>query len=90
MDEILFKALEIHFLEPQVSFDIKTKIKPAITNSKKQDNPKDAMPRYMQAKGEKPPVAPESKVAAFAHMTAAQKRQDALEVKPKLNLALKL
>ena len=48
------------------------------------------MPRYMQAKGEKPPVAPESKVTAFAHMTAAQKRQDALEVKPKLNLALKL
>ena len=71
MDEILFDALEIHFLEPQVSFDIKTKIKPAISNQKKQDNPKDALPRYMQAKGEKPPVPPEQKVTAFAHMSAA-------------------
>jgi hypothetical protein len=35
------------------------KIKPAISNAKKQENPKDALPRYMQAKGEKPPVAPE-------------------------------
>lgn len=42
-----------------MSFDVKMKIKPAISNAKKQENPKDALPRYMQAKGEKPPVAPE-------------------------------
>ena len=31
-----------------------------------------------------------TKVTAYANMSAADKRRDALEVKPKINLALKL
>lgn len=35
MDEILFKALGVHFLEPLVHFEISYKVKPAINKVKK-------------------------------------------------------
>lgn len=35
MDEILFKALGVHFLEPMVHFETSYKVKPAITKGKK-------------------------------------------------------
>lgn len=35
MDELLFKILDIHFLEPIVHFETKIKVKQAIANNKK-------------------------------------------------------
>lgn len=35
VDEILFKAIGVHFLEPLVHFEQKFKVKPAITKTKK-------------------------------------------------------
>jgi hypothetical protein len=81
-------VLGIHFLEPQVSFDIKTKIKPAIAKAKKKET-EGAAAGYLQ-KVEKKTVDPEKKQTAMATMSAADKRREALEVKPKINLALKL
>jgi len=75
-------------LEPECSFDIKTKIKPAIAKAKKKETAEDAL-GYMK-KVEKKTVEPEKKQTAMATMSAADKRREALEVKPKINLALKL
>lgn len=92
MDQIMFEAVGIHFLEPQVSFSEKWKIKTAITKKKVFREPNS----YMKAKSEKPiedlvsmSEAPGNKIGV-GQLTAEQKRLDALEVKPKLSLALKM
>ena len=91
-DDILNEILGIHFLEPQVSFEIKTRIKPAIAKAKKKDDKAEAL-GYMK-KAEKKQLdqeeALQKKGTAFAMMSAADKRKEQLEVKPKINLALKL
>ena len=91
-DELLNEILGIHFLEPQVSFEIKTRIKPAIAKAKKKDDKAEAL-SYMK-KAEKKQLdqeeALQKKGTAFAMMSAAEKRKEQLEVKPKINLALKL
>ena len=46
MDDVLFEALGIHFLEPQVKFDSKIKVKPTITKQIKH-NPAEAL-NYMK------------------------------------------
>ena len=46
IDEILSDALGIHFLEPQVNFDSKIKVKPTITKQVKH-NPAEAL-NYMK------------------------------------------
>lgn len=91
VDEILFGALGIHFLEPQVQFEVKTKVKPTISKTKKLANPAEAL-SYMK-KADKNIEAAQfqtKKTTAFGLMSAADKRKEALEVKPKLNLALKM
>lgn len=77
MDDILFEALGIHFLEPQVRFETKFKVKQAIT---KQTKPAEAL-GYMK-KAEK--KIEEKKVNANLMMSAADKRKQELEIKPKL------
>jgi hypothetical protein len=65
MDDICFKGLDFHFLEPQVSFDVKIKIKPAITKvNKKGDGDAEAL-GYMK-KAEKKSETSEKKSNAFA------------------------
>lgn len=44
MDELVFEALDFHFLEPQVDFEYKIKVKPTIT---KQIKPAEAL-NYMK------------------------------------------
>jgi len=89
VDELLFGALGIHFLEPQVQFELKVKVKPTIAKAKKQGNPAEAL-SYMKKADKNIEEAQTKKTTAFALMSAADKRKEALEVKPKLNLALKM
>jgi hypothetical protein len=86
---LLFGALGIHFLEPQVQFEIKVKVKPTIAKAKKQGNPAEAL-SYMKKADKNIEEAATKKTTAFALMSAADKRKEALEVKPKINLALKM
>jgi len=44
----------------------------------------------MKKAEKKAEVVSQNKATAFAQMSAADKRREALEVKPKINLALKL
>lgn len=83
MDEILFDAIGEHFLEPLITFEHRTRVKPAIAKQGKP--PADAL-RYMK----KADSQREKKATAFAAMNAHDKRMAALEIKPKLSLALKL
>lgn len=89
VDELLFGALGIHFLEPQVQFELKVKVKPTIAKAKKQGNPAESL-SYMKKADKNIEEAQTKKTTAFALMSAADKRKEALEVKPKLNLALKM
>lgn len=89
VDELLFGALGIHFLEPQVQFEIKVKVKPTIAKGKKPPNPAEAL-SYMKKADKNIEEAQTKKTTAFALMSAADKRKEALEVKPKINLALKM
>ena len=86
MDELLFKAFGVHFLEPLVHFEIQYKVKPAITKVKKP--PAEAL-GYMK-KIEKKVDEVKSRGTNFATMSAADKRKVDLEIVPKINLALKL
>lgn len=86
MDEIVFKALGVHFLEPLVHFEVSYKVKPAITKVKKP--PAEAL-GYMK-KIERKVDEEKQKGTAFAQMSAAEKRRLDLEIVPKINLGLKL
>lgn len=86
MDEIVFKALGVHFLEPLVHFEVSYKVKPAISKVKKA--PAEAL-GYMK-KIERKVDEDKQKGTAFAQMSAAEKRRLELEIVPKINLALKL
>ena len=91
VDGILFGALGIHFLEPQVKFKVSVKVKPTIAKAKKQSNPAEALSYMKKAdKNIEEAQYQTKKITAFALMSAADKRKEALEVKPKLNLALKM
>jgi len=91
MDDILFETLGIHFLEAQVSFDVKTKIKPAIAKAKKKDEEGAAALGFMKKVEKKADDESSTKKAtAMAGLSAAEKRKLDMEVKPKINLALKL
>lgn len=88
MDDVLFGALDIHFLEPQVDFDYKIKVKPTIAKQVKH-HPAEAL-NYMKKADKNMEDKEAKKGSAFATMSAADKKRDALEVKPKINLALKM
>ena len=83
VDELLFDAIGEHFLEPLITFEHRTRVKPAIAKQGKP--PADAL-RYMK----KADKQSEKKATAYAAMSAHDKRMSALEIKPKLSLALKL
>lgn len=83
VDELLFEAIGEHFLEPRITFEHRTRVKPAIAKQTKP--PADAL-RYMR----KADKQSEKQATAFAAMSAHEKRMAALEIKPKLSLALKL
>ena len=84
LDLCLDKAVGTHFLEPMVTFEQKTRVKPAIAKQVKIP----AGPSYM---GKIERKAEESKKpTSQAFLSAAEKRMQALEVKPKLGLALKM
>lgn len=70
-----------------MSFDVKYKVKPAITKTKK---PQAEALGYMKKIEKRGSDTPSKAPTAFAGMSAADKRREALEVKPKINLALKL
>ena len=89
VDDLLSECLGIHFLEPQVQFETKVKVKPSIAKAKKQNNPAEAL-SYMKKADKNIEEVQTKKATAFAMMSAADKRKEALEVKPKLNLALKM
>ena len=89
-DSILSDICGIHFLEPEVSFDSKTKVKSVIT---KQMKPEKAEALNYMKKVEKRADSIEAAAklgTANAYRSALDKRRDNLEVKPKINLALKL
>jgi hypothetical protein len=88
MDAILFEALGTHFLEPLISFDVKYKVKPSITRTSKP--PAEALSYMKKVEKKIDLVNNAPKGTAFAQMSAADKRREALEVKPKINLGLKL
>ena len=91
MDNILFDCLGIHFLEPQVSFDIKTKVKPAITKTKANNSgPAEALSYMKKAEKKQEGAEVAKKGTAMSGLSAAEKRKLDMEVKPKINLALKL
>lgn len=93
MDQLLFEAIGIHFLEPQVSFSEKYKVKPAMTKQKKPGAEGREAHSYMKPKSKKPAADVQSEASGklgAAQLSAAAKRALDLEVKPKINLALKL
>lgn len=71
MDEILFEVLGIHFLEPQVKFDVRYKVKQAI---KKQSKPAEAL-GYMKKAEKKTEELVAKKTNANALLSAAEKRK---------------
>ena len=85
MDDILFKVHGVHFLEPQVSFDVKIKIKPPAGAAKTQRQPSEG-PGYMKKLEKKPE---ETITTPGAGITSALKKGPS-EVLPKLKLALKM
>ena len=86
-DQLLFEAVGVHFLEPTVSFETQTTVKPAISKTTK---PQAEALGYMKKAEKKAEVVSQNKSTAYAQMSAADKRREALEVKPKISLALKL
>lgn len=86
MDDILFEALGIHFLEPQIQFKQKFKIKTAIKKREKEKGPAEAL-SYMKKADKKIEEKESKKPTASAFISAAEKRKLDLEVKPKLQLA---
>ena len=91
LDTIFDQILGIHFLEPQVTFESKTKIK-AIISKQMQPEKAEAL-NYMKKVEKKTDLdlyTGVKKGTANAYRSAADKRQDNLEVRPKINLALKL
>jgi len=86
LDEILFKALGQHFLEPLVHFEENWKVKPAI---KKRSTPAPAL-GYM-SKIERKTDKMQLRSYADPRLKApVEKRRQDLEIIPKLNLALKM
>ena len=86
-DQILFEAVGVHFLEPTVSFETRATVKPAISKTTK---PQAEALGYMKKAEKKAEAVSQTKSTAYAQMSAADKRREALEVKPKISLALKL
>lgn len=86
LDEIVNRAIGTHFLEPLITFEERHRIKQAIKKTTKQSENING-PSYMQ-RIEK--IEESKKATPIASLTAAEKRAAALEVKPKLSLALKL
>lgn len=70
MDELIFKAFGVHFLEPLVHFEVQYKVKPAITKVKK---PAAEALGYMK-KIEKRVDENKQKGTSMATMSAADKR----------------
>lgn len=85
LDEIVNAAIGTHFLEPLITFEERHRIKQAIRKT----GPKNVSkgPSYME-KIEK--IEESKRATPVAHLSAAEKRAAALEIKPKLSLALKL
>lgn len=83
MDDILFEALGIHFLEPQIKFKQRFKIKQAIKKQNKEKGPAEAL-SYMKKAEKKIADSEAKKPAASAFISATEKRKLDLEVKPKL------
>ena len=73
LDTILFEAIGVHFLEPQVSFEMKYKVKPAI--SKQTKPPAEAL-SYMKKAEKKLEAQSANKATAYAMMSAADKRKE--------------
>lgn len=88
MDEILFGAIGVHFLEPHIKFEHKVKVKSSIAKAKGKGQA-EAL-GYMKKVDKNIEDAQNKKSSAYSTMSAADKRREALEVKPKLNLALKM
>lgn len=86
LDELLNKTFGFHFLEPIVSFEERTKVKPLVRNLYK---PQAEALNYMK-KVEKKVKPIEDKLNEKAHYSAKEKRHEALEVKPVPNVTLKL
>lgn len=87
LDDLLFENLDIHFLEPQVQFISKTKIKPTFAKHMK---PEQAEALNYMRKVDRTKTAGASPNLRITQKTAVEKRLDAIEIKPKINLALKL
>jgi hypothetical protein len=90
MDDLLHDTLGIHFLEPCVTFDVKMKVKPAITKVKKKAEEADAVGFMKKAEKKAAEDASQKRGTAMAGLSAAEKRKLEMEVKPKLSLSLKL
>jgi len=64
-------------------------VKPAIAKAKKKDDKSETL-GYMAKADKKTEEVKEKKATALANMSAADKRKMDLEVKPKINFALKM
>jgi hypothetical protein len=89
LDEILEKALGLHFLEPHVTFDSKYKVKPIIAKVGVKPEKAEAL-NYMKKIERKTdePATPEK--GSKAAKSTQELRRENQEVKPKLGLALRL
>lgn len=86
LDSLMNEIFGFHFLEPLVSFDEKLKVRPKIKN---QFKPQAEALNYMK-KVEKKIKPLELQLNDKAKLGVGEKRKIDMEVKPVLNLALKL
>ena len=86
LDDLINTLFGVHFLEPLVTIQEKLKVKPQVKNLYK---PQAEALNYMK-KVEKKVKPIESQLNDKAYMTVQEKRKENLEVKPKINVALKL
>jgi hypothetical protein len=86
LDDLVNSLFGVHFLEPLVSFEEKLKVRPMIKN---QIKPQAEALNYMK-KVEKRIKPIENSLNPYASLSALEKQRMNQEVKPTLNLTLKL